>query len=528
VVLFNGEHPIEKRRLRFASLNLRPLVFWPSFTVLLIAVILSLIDLEGFLAVTGSLNDFILEQFGWLFSYGSFYLVILTVTVYLSPLGSVIIGGEGSVPLLSKPRWFFITLCTTLAVGILFWTTSEPIYHLNAPPISKGIVPATPEAAAFSLSAMFLHWSFTPYAIYTIPSLTFALAFYNRQLPFSISSSLRPVFGSLVGGKRADCVDTLALSALVTGMASSLGTGAMSLVGGAGEIFELGTTPLSLGVAILLIVATFVWSAASGLQRGIAKLSAINAVLLLLLGLFVLAAGPTLYLLNFSVTGLLTYAASFAEMSVFTGSISGDDWPLQWSVFYWAVWFAWAPVSALFLGRLGRGYSVREYIRINFLYPSIFAVVWISIFSGTAIHMDMTDPGVLNTALQERGPGKMLYAVFSAFPLAYLTVPLLVFIAFISFVTAADSNTDAIGRLCAKGVTAESDEKTGLGAKIIWGSMIGLVSWIMVSFAGVQGIRMLSNLGGIAAVTLVLASSLTLLKWLKNPRLLDEPITAAA
>lgn len=487
----------------------------------MLAVAFSVIDLERFLQITRSLNDSILDRFAWLFSYGSFYLVLLTVAVYLSPLGGLKIGGADATPLLSKPRWFFITLCTTLAVGILFWTTSEPIYHLNEPPLSKGIVPGSDDAAAFSLSAMFLHWSFTPYAIYTVPSLTFALAFYNRNLPFSISSSLRPVFGRWVDGKAADVIDTLALSALVTGMASSLGTGALSLIGGASEVLTVNTTPLSLGIAISMIVATFVWSAASGLHKGIARLSSINAMLLLMLGLFAAFMGPTLYLFSFGATGLTTYVSTFLEMSLFTGSITGDDWPLQWSVFYWAIWFAWAPVSALFLGRLGRGYSVREYIRINFLYPSLFAIVWIIIFSGTAIYMDMSEPGTLNSALQALGPGKMLYTVFSNFPISAVTVPLLVFIAFISFVTAADSNTDAIGRLCAKGVTAESGERTGLGAKIIWGAMIGVVSWTMVSFAGVAGIRMLSNLGGIAAVTIVLASSLTLLKWLLNPRLLE-------
>lgn len=484
----------------------------------MLAVTMSLVDLEGFLGITRSLNSRILENFGWLFSYGSFYLVVLTSAVYISPLGKRVIGGAGSKPLLSKPRWFFITLCTTLAVGILFWTTSEPIYHLHAPPVSKNIVPASADAATFSISAMFLHWSFTPYAVYTIPSLAFALAFYNRQLPFSISSSLKPVFGRWVDGKTADLIDTLALSALVTGMASSLGTGAMSLVGGADEAMNFGINPLSLGIAIALIVATFVWSAASGLHKGIAKLSSINAILLLILGVFAFAVGPTLHIISFGATGLANYASTFLEMSLFTGSISGDDWPLQWSVFYWAIWFAWAPVSALFLGRLGRGYSVREYIRINFLYPSLFAIAWICIFSGTAIYMDLATPGAMNAILQERGPGKMLYALFSGFPFSFLTIPLLLFIAFISFVTAADSNTDAIGRLCSKNVTADSAEQTGLGAKVIWGTMIGLVSWTMVSFAGVDGIRMLSNLGGITAAALVLGSSLTLLKWLVAPK----------
>ena len=497
--------------------SLRPLVFWPAFTILMLAVALSVIDLERFLSVTQRLNDSILDNFGWLFSYGSFYLLLLTITVYSSPLGKVTIGGSEAEPLLSKPRWLFITLCTTLAVGILFWTTAEPIYHLYGPPESLGIAAGSDEAVAFSISALFLHWSFTPYAIYTIPSLTFALAFYNRRLPFSISSSLSPVFGNAVLGRKADIVDTVALYALVTGMAASLGTGALTLVGGTREIFPIGTNPTTLGIAVLIIVLTFVVSAISGLKRGIARLSFVNTILLLVLGVFVFLVGPTKQQLAIGLDGLESYASNFLELSLLSGSTTGDDWPLQWSVFYWAVWFAWAPVSALFLGRIGRGYSVREFIRINFLYPSLFAITWIIIFSGTALYLDTSQGGELNTALQAMGPEKMLYAIFDDLPLGAITAPLLVFIAYICFVTAADSNTDAIGNLCTEGVTADSQEGAGLGAKLLWGGTIGIVAWSMVSFAGVDGIRMLSNLGGIAAITIVLASSLSLWKWLVRP-----------
>ena len=183
------------------------------------------------------------------------------------------------------------------------------------------------------------------------------------------------------------------------------------------------------------------------------------------------------------------------------------------------------------VGRIGRGYSVREFIRITFFYPSLFAIVWIGIFSGTAVFLDgsvptgtpgtleasSVEPGFLNSLLQVSGPEKLLYAVFGELPLSALTTPLLVFIAFISFVTAADSNTDAIGNLCTQGFTASSDESAGLGMKILWGATIGIVAWSMGSYAGVDGIRMLSNLGGIAAITIVLASSLTLWKWMARP-----------
>jgi len=501
--------------------KIRPLVFWPSFLILMAAVVMSFVDLDSFLRITKSLNATILDRFSWFFSLGSFYLLVLIVVVYFSPLGKVKIGGDDALPLFSKTRWFSITLCTTLAVGVLFWTTAEPIYHLNSPPISWDLVPGSVEAAKFSISAMFLHWSFTPYAIYAVPSLVFALAFYNSKLPFSIGSSLQPVFGNHVLGKSGQIIDTIALYALVAGMASSLGTGAITLVGGVGEFMDISTTPVTLGIAVSLIVTTFVLSAASGLHKGIARLSSMNAYLLLFLGLFVFVFGPTIYILSFGTQGVGSYLGNFFELSLFTGAVSGDEWPQMWSVFTWAVWFAWAPIAALFLGKIGRGYTVREFIHINLIFPSLFSIVWIAIFSGTAIHIDMSQAGLLNTTLGELGPEKLLYFVFNQLPLSGIMTAVLIFIAFISYVTAADSNTDAIGNLCTTGFDADSEEKAGLGVKVLWGSIIGIVSWTMVSFVGIDGIKMLSNLGGLPAAVIILATSLTLWKWLKNPALLN-------
>jgi choline-glycine betaine transporter len=501
--------------------KIRPLVFWPSFLILMGAVVMSFVDLDGFLEITASLNDTVLDRFSWLFSLGSFSMLLLIVFVYFSDLGEVRIGGKDATPLLSKTRWFSIALCTTLAVGVLFWTTAEPIYHLHSPPSSLDLAPGSVEAALFSMSAMLLHWSFTPYAIYAVPSLVFALAFYNMKLPFSIGSSLQPVLGDGVLGTKGQIIDTIALYALVAGMASSLGTGAITLVGGIGEFTGIRATPFTLGVAVSLIVATFVLSAASGLRKGIARLSALNAYLLLFLGMFVFVFGPTVYILSFGTQGIGAYLGNFFELSLFTSAVSGDDWPQKWSVFNWAVWFAWAPVSALFLGKIGRGYTVREFIQINLVFPSLFAIVWIAIFSGTAIHIDMTQAGVMNTTLNELGVEKLLYYFFNQLPLSQIMTFVLIFVAFISYVTAADSNTDAIGNLCTTGFAADSEERSGLGVKVLWGSIIGVVSWTMVSFVGIDGIKMLSNLGGLPAALIILATCLTLCKWLRDPGVLN-------
>lgn len=359
--------------------SLRPLVFWPTFLILLAAVIASYLDLDAFLAVASGLNDAILNNFSWLFSLGSLYLLVMAVIVYFSPLGHIRIGGSDAKPLLSPLRWFSITLCTTLAVGVLFWTTAEPLYHFMDPPSSSGLEAGSSDAMLFAMSTMFLHWTFTPYAIYAVPALIFALVFYNLRLRFSISSMLEPLFGPKI--KRfSGLIDAVSLYALVAGMASSLGTGALTLAGGVGQYLGGETSPLRLGIIVAIIVTTFVLSAASGLQKGIARFSSLNAVLLLVLGVFVFAIGPTIFSLSLGVESFGVFIDNFFTKSLFTGSSGDDPWAQWWSIFYWAVWFAWAPVAALFLGKISCGYTVREFLRVNLLYPALFASTWILIF----------------------------------------------------------------------------------------------------------------------------------------------------
>ncbi|OLO02769.1 BCCT family transporter [Salinicola socius] len=503
--------------------SLRPLVFWPTFLVLLAAVVASYIDLDAFLATASALNDAVLDNFSWLFSLGSLYLLIMAVIVYFSPLGSIRIGGPDATPLLSRLRWFSITLCTTLAVGVLFWTTAEPLYHFMSPPASSGLEAGSGDAMLFAMSTMFLHWSFTPYAIYAVPALIFALAFYNLRLRFSISSMLEPIFGP--GVKRfAGLIDAVSLYALVAGMASSLGTGALTLAGGMGQYLGGETNPLRLGIVIAIIVVTFVLSAASGLQKGIARLSSLNAILLAILGVFVFIVGPTVFCLALGVESFGVYLDNFFTKSLFTGAAGDDQWPQWWSIFYWAVWFAWAPVAALFLGKISRGYTVREFLRVNLLYPALFASVWILIFSGTALyfqaHTDTTGAD-LYAVLSDRGVENVLYELFRQLPFSQVWIPLLLFIAYISYVTAADSQTDAIGNLCTRGLTADSDLNAGVPMKVIWGLIVGVVSWVMVSFVGIDGIKMLSNLGGLPAMLIVLLATGSLWVWLKHPERLD-------
>ena len=501
----------------FASV--RHAVFWPTFIVLVAAVVTSAVNRDGFFAIMSTANTYVLDKFAWLYSLSGLYVLVLGAIVYFSPLGKIRIGGEHATPLITKRRWFFITLCTTLAVGILFWTTAEPLYHLMEPPVSAELEPGSPAAARFAMATMFVHWAFTPYAIYAIPSLVFALVFYNRRDRLSIASMLAPLFGPGVH-RYASVIDAVALYALVLGMASSLGTGGLSISGGISQIIGGTTTPARLALVIGTIVVVFVLSAASGLQKGIARLSTLNAWLLLALGLFTLVVGPTVYMLGLGTESFGVFIDTFFTKSVFTGTAANDPWANDWTVFYWAVWFAWAPMAALFLGKISRGYTVRQFIQINLIFPALFAIVWVTIFGGLAIYEQLIAGSNPYGVLSDEGIEMLLYTLFRGLPLSWLWIPLLVVIAFVSYVTAADSQTDAIGNLCTKGVTADSDLNTGIPMNVVWGGIFGTVSWVMVSFVGVDGVRMLSNLGGLPSMVIVLVSSSALWIWMRKPELL--------
>ena len=497
--------------------SIRPLVFWPPFLLLLVAVVASLIDLKGFLNVTGAINDAALRNLGWLFMLTALVMIVTCVVVFLSPLGRVRIGGDQANPLLSAWRWFSITLCTTVAVGIMFWSTAEPLYHLHSPPASMDLVANSPEAARFALSTMFLHWSFTPYAIYTVPALVFALMHYNRGKPFSLGALFTPLIGDRLIGRNGVALDALALFAIVCGMAASLGTGMIVLAGGIERFVGTAVNPFTLAIVAIAIVATFTMSAASGLQRGIAVLSNINTRAFLVFLAFVFLLGPTQQLLGYGTEAAGSYFGQFLEKSLFTGGFENDSWPQNWTIFYWANWMTWAPITGLFLGRISRGYTVRQFMLINLVAPALFSIFYVTVFSGGVLAFDLSQDGAMNQVLQDSGPGAMIYALLNQLPLSALTAAAFLVIAFLSYVTAADSNTDAISRLCsAEGESAlgdEDDDDSGnLPMKIIWGTTIGAVAWIMTSFAGIDGIKMLSNLGGIPALFILIGATAALLR----------------
>lgn len=502
-------------RKELFQFNIRNWVFWPPFGLLIFAVFLSIASPESFVALFQKVQNFILTNFSIGFSWLSFLMTLLSILVFLSPLGSWKIGGKEAKPRLNRLSWFAIVLCTTIATGILFWGSAEPLSHFLYPPTFKEISPQSDGAANFALGALFYHWGFTPYAIYAIPALTFALIFYSRKTNFSISLSLLPILGSKPSQFAIRLIDGVSLFALAAGMAASLGAGVLSLSGGFLNFFPSWNTDLASGFIILIILLTFVISSTTGIEKGIKNLSLINLFFFFLIAILFIVLGEKSGIINSLSSSFQSYFVNFFDLSLQLNG-AGNQWTFDWSTFNLAMWVAWAPVTALFLGKIALGRTVREFLLFNWLLPALFCLIWMGIFGGTTLDFAILKPDFYKNLFEVSGPESIIYQVFKDMGHFKLFAQLYILAIFISYVTAADSSTDALASLSMK--RANDDPfKSDTNLKILWGTLIAFLAWIMITFSGIDGVRMLSVMGGLPALFFLLLVSVSLILVLASP-----------
>src|SRR3546814_612986 len=290
-------------------------------------------------------------------------------------------------------------------------------------------------------------------------------------------------------------------------MAASLGAGILSLAGGIEGLGGFsGGVPLRWGIAAL-IVASFLISAAAGLQKGIAGLSVLNTWLFFAIIAFVLVAGPLGDMIGLSLSGGADYVRTFVPRNL--GLDVDAGWHRQWTVFNWANWFAWAPVTALFLGRLAVGYSVRAFIAINLVLPALFGALWMTAIAGATIAIDQHSGASLYAVLASQGPDSVLFRLFDALGGGSVVTATVLFAIFLSYVAGADANVSAMSALSTHGISPEAPEAP-LFVQFIWGVTVGLVAIILVASAGIDGIRMMSVLGGFPALFVITGAALSL------------------
>lgn len=517
----------KSERAREASL--RPFVIFVPMAIFITAVIATMIDRHEFLAFARLLNDWILATFSNVISWAVFGFVLTSFGVLVSPLGKVTIGGVGAKPILKPWSWFSITLCTTIAIGILFWAMAEPMYHLYEPgAAARGIDAASSEARAFSLVTLFMNWAISPYAIYTVAALTFALAYHNLGKPYSVSGPFIALLGRPLPNAVAAVLDAAILLALIMGMAASLGAGMLLLSGGVANLTGLPNGPVSLALVAASIGVVVLISSLTGLMRGIRVLSVVNTWFFFIFVGVIILFGPTREIFVQGGAAMFSYAGEFLDRSLLIGEARQDgEWAKSWTTFYFANWLAWAPVTAMFLGRIARGYTVRAFVLVNLILPALFSMLWMSVFGVFAMETDLAQGGVLKQTLDAIGPEGVMFRALEFIPLTSVLIPLVLILSFISYVTAADSNTEAISQICKThdGPMTEMDETepSAPRLKIIWVLLLCLMAWIMVSFSGIDGVRMLSNVGGLPALFVVLGLQVCLIRMVFQANVLDSP-----
>mgnify|MGYP004444190681 CR=1 FL=1 len=490
-------------------------IFGIPWVLCMITIVLNFTTGESFNAGVMTITTFIFDKFGWLFCLMSFICVVLIAVAYLSPFGNVRIGGRKAKPMMNKRNYVYIVLCTIMAAGILLWACAEPMYHYYGPP--SHVTPESSEAITFLMTDIFLEWTFTPMCIYGVPAILFAFLFYNCGKKYSVGAMLFPTLNDDLTEKVSPVVDVICLLALVCGMAASMGSAVFLLAeGGATLTGAFSSGPMVWIIVGIIIVAAFVISAVTGVMKGIRILSTWNSRFYFALGAFVFIFGPTVFVLSNTVEGFGDYLTNFAKVSLFHSVADGDAWAAWWPVFYWCNWMAWMPVTSTFLGRLSKGYSVREAIQTIIIWPALFSVGWLGLFSSASLYYEMNGCGI-NAAMTENGTAAATYATLQQMPISVVTIAVFLIIVFLAIVTASDSNTNAMAGLCTGGLT-EDDQESPTWLKVVWGGTVGAMCIIFVcAFGTTDALKYLSNLGGFPVVFLLIIICFSFIKVVKDP-----------
>jgi len=373
-----------RRRILGLEVEAHPVVFPVGAGLIVLFVTLSALWPRRALMLFTTLKDGIAAHFSWLYVVSMTGFLLFVLWLAWSRFGRLRLGKDDERPEFSRLSWFAMLFSAGMGIGMLFFGVAEPLFHAVSPPAGD---PGTAEAARAALGITLFHWCLHPWALYAIVALGLAWFSFRRGLPLSFRSVLHPLLGDRIHGRVGDAVDILALLATLFGLATSLGLGAKQVNAGLALVFGL---PQGTGVQVVLIACitlAAVVSLVSGLNAGIRRLSEINMGLAGILCLLVVVLGPTLYLLRSLPMNVAAYGQELVHRALWTGAgdAAGQRWLGGWTVFYWGWWIAWSPFVGMFIARISRGRTIREFVLGVLLVPSTVAVLWMTVFGGAAI-----------------------------------------------------------------------------------------------------------------------------------------------
>ena len=489
-----GENNIVGRIFKCAF-DIHNPVFLVSAVGIVAFVLGTLAQLEAAEAAFGWLRTTLTQSFDWFFMLSADLFVLFCLCLLAPPWGGVKIGGRSAVPDYGFGAWFAMLFAAGVGIGLMFFGVLEPLYHmgvsqpLGAPRAfdapGEAAIGNLREAKQLGLAAAIYHWGLHPWAIYGVVALALGLAAYNLGLPLTIRSAFYPLFGERVWGWLGHVIDTLAVFAAIFGLATSLGLGAQQVSAGLSHVFG---APETVGVQVILIIGITgmaLTSVIRGMERGVKRLSQINVALAGLLLLFVLFAGPTLRILEDFALGTATY---FREIPALSNPFGRDDdlFRWEWTSFYWAWWIAWSPFVGLFIARVSRGRTVRQFVVCVLLVPTLVSSLWVSVFGGAAIDQALHDPGsgVRAHVIDGYNLPMALFAMLDGLPWAGFMATLSILLVVVFFVTSSDS-----GSLVIDSITAGGKVDAPMPQRVFWCVFQGALAIALLLGGGLYALQ---------------------------------------
>jgi choline/carnitine/betaine transport len=460
-----------------------------SAAVLVVAFIAwGVSDTESLGAVTSAVLSGVVRGGGWAFVLAASGFVVFALWLAVSRYGRIPLGRDDEAPEFRTVSWIAMMFSAGMGIGLMFYGVAEPLAHFSSPP--PGTVSAgTDEAFEVAMATTLFHWTLHPWAIYAVVGLAIAYSTFRRGRRSLFSSAFEPLLGKRRSeGPLGRAIDVMAIFATLFGSAASLGLGALQIGGGlqAGGFMASAPTGLLVAVIVVLTIA-FVASAVSGVAKGIQWLSNINMVLAAVLAVVVFVAGPTILILNLLPTAIGDYFGNLAQMAARTGATGGEateSWLSGWTVFYWAWWISWTPFVGMFIARISRGRTIKQFVAGVILVPSAVSLVWFAIFGGAAISLQRAGADLASASTEGQ-----LFGVLQAYPLgAALGVIAMVLIA-IFFVSGADAASVVMGTLSERGSIHPSR-----GVVVFWGVVMGGIAAVMLLVGGDDGLTGIQNL----------------------------------
>ena len=469
-------------------------VFYPVAALVLLLVAVSFIAPGPTEAMATAAQDWVAEEAGWFTILTVAGFLVFVVGLAVSSLGKIRLGPDHSTPDYSYVSWFAMLFAAGMGIGLMFFGVAEPVMHFVDPPVGDAMTAA---AARQSMRITFFHWGIHAWAIYGVVALSLAYFAFRHGLPLRIRSSLFPLIGERIYGPIGHAVDTFAVLGTIFGLATSLGFGVIQI--NAGLNYLLGIEVSVLVQVILIIVITLVatGSVVAGLDKGIRRLSELNMLMAVMLLAFVLVAGPTVHLLQAFVQNTGMYVSNLFSMTFNLYAYEPTSWLGGWTLFYWGWWIAWSPFVGMFIARISRGRTVREFVTGVLLVPLGFTFIWMTIYGNTALHMVAIE-GV--TGLSDAVAADTSVALFrflEELPLTAVTSTVAVLLVTIFFVTSSDSGSLVIDML-----TSKFEEESPVWQRIFWALLEGTVA-IALLIAG--------GLGALQAATLASALPFTVI-----------------